>query len=111
MDDVSSATWQLFSGGTIGGTYHISTDHIVSIRELVELICSKMSADFDEYVNVSEDRLGKDAAYLLDSQKIRSETGWKDEISLEHGIEACINWVDANLSTLKEQPMSYVHKP
>lgn len=111
MEDVSEATWQIMLRGGIGETYHISTDRIVSIRELVEMICAKMGVDFAQAVEMSEDRLGKDAAYLLDSGKLRAETGWRDRVGLEAGIDECIAWIDRHFDTLQKQPLDYVHKP
>ncbi|OSQ50085.1 GDP-mannose 4,6-dehydratase [Thalassospira alkalitolerans] len=110
MDDVSSATWSLMDGGRVGETYHISTNEVVTIRELVERICRKMDLRFEDCVEVVGDRLGKDAAYLLDSSKIRSELGWKDSINLDVGLDQCISWVDQNLDVLKAQSFDYVHK-
>ena len=111
IDDVSRASWTLLEEGAPGETYHISTNEIVSIRDLVNLICDKMNVSFHNHVNVSEERIGKDAAYLLDSRKIRNEIGWSDEKSLSEGLENCISWVDKNLKTLEKQPMNYIHRP
>jgi dTDP-glucose 4,6-dehydratase len=60
---------------------------------------------------VAEERLGKDQAYLLDSQKIRQELGWQDQISLAEGLGATLAWVDDHLSTLETLPADYIHKP
>ena len=111
IDDVSSATWQIMLKGKLGDTYHISTNEIITIRALVELICKKMAVDFDEYVTIGKERLGKDAAYMLDSSKCRSELGWKDEIGIEAGIDMCIEWVDKYIDELSGESHDYVHKP
>jgi dTDP-glucose 4,6-dehydratase len=108
---VAEATLRAARDGRAGETYHISTERIVSIRELVEMICRRMGASFDGSVEVVGDRLAKDAAYRLDSAKIRSELNWADSISLEHGIDETISWVERNLETLRGQPMNYVHRP
>jgi dTDP-glucose 4,6-dehydratase len=110
MDDVSDATWRVMKNGKNGETYHISGTHIVTIRELVEMICNKTSVSFDALAEVSAERLGKDAAYMLDSSKIRKTLGWQDKITLDQGLDACIAWVDSNLAALQQQPMDYVHK-
>jgi dTDP-D-glucose 4,6-dehydratase len=70
MDDVSDATWRLMEGGQNGETYHISTKTVISIRDLVARICERMAVPFERHVNVVGERLGKDAAYHLDSTKI-----------------------------------------
>jgi dTDP-glucose 4,6-dehydratase len=111
MQDVSEATWQIMTRGRSGDTYHISTDEYVSIRELVERICAKMGVEFNSAVDVVGERLGKDAAYYLDSSKLRGELAWQDRISLDKGLDSCIDWVRANLAVLKEQPQEYQHKP
>ena len=109
--DVSDATWRIMSDGKSGDTYHISTNSIISIRDLVEKICNKLNVSFDEHVTVVGERMGKDAAYHLDSTKIRHELDWVDKINLDIGIDECISWVKSNLDTLRSEPDAYVHKP
>lgn len=111
IDDVSSATWSIMTNGKNGDTYHISTNNVISIRDLVEKICNKLGADFSKSVEVVGDRLGKDSAYHLDSAKIRNELNWADHISLDEGLDQCVAWTKKNLAALKEQPFDYVHKP
>jgi dTDP-glucose 4,6-dehydratase len=109
--DVSDATLRVMIGGTSGEAYHISTNRIVSVRDLVRMICERMNIRFEDCVEVVGERLGKDAAYRLDSRKLRSRLGWEDRISLEKGIDETIEWVERWLAELKEQPLDYVHKP
>lgn len=108
--DVVDATLRIALHGVPGETYHISTRRIVSIRELVEHICALMGKKFEEVVEIAEDRLGKDEAYLLDSQKIRNDLGWAERFSLEEGVLRTLEWLDSNLKILREQPDSYIHK-
>ena len=111
IDDVSSATWKIAQHSCIGETYHISTDHIISIKDLVSLICEKLETKFDDRVRMVDERLGKDRAYWLSSVKLRSTMGWADTISLERGIDDTVAWARNNLSALNSQPTQYVHKP
>lgn len=111
IDDVSAATWAIARQAPVGETYHISTNEIVTIRGLVERIALKLGLDFGAHVDVAPERLGKDAAYLLDSTKLRAALGWRDSISLDAGLDACIAWVRRELSALRELPMDYAHKP
>ena len=97
--------------GVIGESYHISTNQIVAIRDLVEIICDKMGVRLEDSVELVGERMGKDAAYKLDSSKIRDTLGWSDQTTLEAGLEQCINWVDDNLEALKAQNFNYKHKP
>ncbi len=111
MNDVSDATWKIMKNGKDGQTYHISTNEIISIRNLVQKICDKLNVPFENHVEFVGDRVGKDSAYHLDSKKIRSEFGWQDKITLDQGIDDCISWVKSNLEVLKQQPFNYQHKP
>ena len=109
--DVADATWRAACYGRPGQAYHISTDRQESIRGLVEMICERLGANFNDNVEIVGERLGKDAAYRLDSSKIRRELGWTDRISLEAGLDETIAWVNEHFADLKTLPMQYEHKP
>ena len=111
MRDVCDATYKIMQNGQNGHTYHISTSMVVSICELVELVCRKLKVKFDDCIEFVGERMGKDSAYHLASTKLRNELGWQDHISLEQGIDECIAWVQSNLDILKTQPFDYQHKP
>ena len=110
MKDVSDATLKVMLHGKNGDTYHISTDEVVSIRQLVEMLCSKLGVRFEDHAEIVGDRLGKDAAYQLDSTKLRTELNWQDNVSLDQGLDQCIDWVKDNIDTLKNEPFEYIHK-
>ncbi len=111
MRDVSDATLRIMRDGTPGEAYHISTSRIISVRNLVQMICERMKARFGACVEVVGERLGKDAAYRLNSDKIRGRLGWRDQVSLEQGIDQTIAWVERWFDDLKQQPFDYVHRP
>ena len=110
MRDVCDATYKIMQNGQNGDAYHISTSDVVSIRALVERICSKLAVKFEDHVELVGERLGKDSAYDLDSTKLRTELAWKDHISLEQGLDECLAWVKNNFDVLKAQPYDYHHK-
>ena len=109
--DVADGTLRVARQAPPGEIYHFSTSRNISIRDLVELIARQLNVDFNKYVDVVGERLGKDAAYLLDSTKARETLGWQDQISLEQGVEETIAWVRDNLDVLKQLPFDYIHKP
>lgn len=111
IDDVSRATWQIAQNAPVGETYHIATENIISIKDLVLLICEKLGTSFDACVKLGAERIGKDSAYWLTSDKLRSNLGWADMISLEQGIDETLSWVQPNLATLSTQSTQYIHKP
>ena len=97
--------------GHNGDIYHISTNDVISIREIVDRICAKLGVHFEDHVEVVGERMGKDSAYHLDSTKVRAELGWYDRISLDQGLDECIAWVRENFDTLKIESYDYIHKP
>ena len=110
INDVAEATLDIADRALPPETFHLSTDQHISIRNLVKLICVKMGANFENMVEVSPDRPGKDAAYLLDSGKAKKEFGWVPKVSLEDGIDETINWIENNFDDLIKEPMEYLHK-
>jgi dTDP-glucose 4,6-dehydratase len=110
MDDVSRALLRIIDSGIPGSSYHISTNNLISIYDLIALIAAKLNVEMKDLVDVVPDRPGKDFAYQLDSQRIREDLGWRDEISLESGLDRTIEWVKNNLSELRELPLDYVHR-
>lgn len=112
MRDVSEATLRIALAGTVGETYHISTDRTVSIRELVAMILDRLGKEFDACVEIAPERPGKDQAYMLDSAKLRSELGWRDTVALEDGIAECVAWAERFRDHLLSMPSwDYEHKP
>lgn len=108
--DVSDATERIMRKGIAGECYHISTPRILTVRNLVEMICERMGARFEDSVEVVGERLGKDATYSLNSNKLRTQLGWSDLIELEQGIDETIRWVEHWLKDLKTLPFDYLHK-
>lgn len=109
--DVADGTLRAAQQALSGETYHFATKETISVRGLVELICQKMEVNFEEVVEISEERLGKDQNYLLDSTKARKMLGWKDKINLETGIDETIRWINDNFAEIQKQPFEYIHKP
>lgn len=111
MRDVADATLRAMLTGKPGESYHISGYEAISIRALVEMILARLSKNFDDCVEVVDERPGKDTAYRLDSRKIRIDLGWRDEISLGQGVDETITWADRFADALAELPAYYQHKP
>jgi dTDP-glucose 4,6-dehydratase len=110
IDDVSKALSLILDKGTVGDSYHISTNNLITIKDLLKIISSKLSIKFEDLINEAPDRVGKDFAYKLLSNKIRDELGWADSIPLETGIDQTIIWVKDNIELLEKLPTEYKHK-
>ena len=109
--DVATASLAILDRGQSGQVYHLSTDRFIAIRDLVAMIAQKTGSSFEKLAEVTEDRPGKDAAYLLDSTRAKQELKWAPAIDLEAGVDSVIRWIDQNLATLRTLPDHYIHKP
>lgn len=110
IDDVAAATERITLEGTPGEAYHISTRDPVSIRRLVEMIADRYGLTLEQLATETQDRLGKDDSYLLDSTKLQTELNWSPEISLESGLQSVMDWASQYLSFLSNEPRSYQHR-
>jgi dTDP-glucose 4,6-dehydratase len=110
-EDVAAASLAILQEGTTGEVYHLSTDRFISIRDLVAMVAEKTGNTFEKLAEVTEDRPGKDAAYLLDSTKAKKQFAWNPRIGLEEGVDSVIRWIDGNLPALRGLPDHYIHKP
>jgi dTDP-glucose 4,6-dehydratase len=98
------------NSGEVGQSYHISTNEMISIFDLVQELASLLGVQVDELIEQGPERAGKDFAYQLSSEKIRSELGWSDEVTLSKGLEDTLAWAKTNLGTLMTLPDTYEHK-
>tara|TARA_B100000029_G_scaffold490420_1_gene549433 strand:- start:192 stop:1184 length:993 start_codon:yes stop_codon:yes gene_type:complete len=110
IDDVSEATYKISLNGKIGDTYHISTEKIITIKNLVKKISNITKKNFSDLVLVTKDRIGKDDSYHLNTKKIKKELKWRSKTDLKTGLSKTLFWVDKNFNTLKKEKMEYVHK-
>ena len=110
VDDVVRATYVIAQRGRSGHAYHVSTDEVTTIRDLVCYAYDLAGADFSELVVEGPARPGNDDAYMLDSSLLREELGWAPRISLEAGLIETLSWVDTNLTALSIAPDAYHHK-
>lgn len=109
IQDVCDALYLIINKGEAGLTYHISTNHLISIKELVKKIISKLSFNPNKFIKFSKERIGKDKYYKLSSSKLR-KLGWKDKVKLKDGIDETIEWVVKNKNLLKYKNLYYQHK-
>jgi dTDP-glucose 4,6-dehydratase len=110
-DDVSSGIHKALTFGVPGKIYHFTQGPLVSIRQLVTHICASMKLSLASFVEVAEERAGKDNKYEMDASQSSADLGWKPQYSLEQGLEKTVAWVRQNIETLQNLPLNYIHKP
>ena len=110
VSDVVRATLTLALEAQSGTSWHISAKESVSIKELVKQILNIMNVNYNDLVDITDDRLGKDQDYLLDSTQIRETFQWADNVNLEDGLNDTILWAKHHYAILKGLEWNYVHK-
>lgn len=108
--DVSEGIMRSIENGKVGETYHFSTSEFVSIATLVEKVAEVVGTNINNFVKVSEDRPGKDHAYLMTSDKAIKTLNWVPKYTLTEGINETVVWVKENLSKIKGLSQEYTHK-
>lgn len=108
--DVSRGELQCMLHGESGHLYHFSPDKGHSIKDIVTTICTMTGKPFDDAVDIVGERLGQDAAYIIDSSKARNQFNWKPQISIQEGIKQTVDWVNDNWDTLQSSELAYIHK-
>jgi dTDP-glucose 4,6-dehydratase len=108
--DVSRGELAALRHGAPGAIYHLSPDSGISVRDLVRMICERMGRRFEEVTMAVNERLGQDAAYVIDSSRARRELGWFPRVSLGEGLDEVIGWIERHWDEIRIQPLEYEHK-
>lgn len=109
--DVSRGEMAAMLQGQPGTIYHLSPDRGYAVREVVHRVCGIMERDFDVSTLTVDERLGQDAAYVIDSSLARQEFGWKPEVSLDEGLAGVVEWIEENWCEIQRLPLEYLHQP
>lgn len=107
--DVSAGEKLILERGKIGDLYHISPDGGVAVRDVVRTICDRLGKRFEDATRTVDERPGQDAAYVIDSAKIRTELGWKPEVSLDAGLGEVVQWVNDYWPEIQGATLEYRH--
>lgn len=110
IQDVMDGSLKALVESEPGQIYHFSSPDMNSIKGLIVKIANLMDVSFEEHVEQTEERMGKDPAYILDCRKARDAFSWEPQIDLDQGLEQTISWVKENIEVLKQHPLNYVHK-
>ena len=107
--DVSRGELAALEQGQPGSMYHLSPDGGYAVRDVVGRICERMGRNFEESTVCVGERLGQDAAYVIDSTRARRELGWRPKVSLDEGLAGAVSWVEDNWAEICRQPLEYRH--
>lgn len=89
--DHSHALHQILSMGKEGHVYNVGSENRISNLELLQSVANILGIQGECWEFVT-DRKGHDARYALNSEKIRTNLGWKDQIDFEKGLASTVEW-------------------
>ena len=105
--DLGKAIHLVSEKSPFGKIYNVGPKEPTSIKDVVKLCAKALGKSFDEICEEVPDRLGQDSKYWLNSDEILHDTGWKQEIFWDEGLQEVLDWAKANIDFLKSYPMDY----
>lgn len=109
--DVSRGELAILEQGAIGSIYHLSPDAGISVHDLVNIICQKLTIPFEQATRMVDERPGQDAAYVINSRAARQELGWLPTITLDEGLQQVADWVEQYWPAIRNESLEYRHLP
>jgi dTDP-glucose 4,6-dehydratase len=76
---------------------------------VVRRVCDLMGKDFESATVTVGERLGQDAAYIINSTRARTELGWRPTVTIDEGLAEVVRWVNEGWSEIVRQPLEYRH--
>lgn len=101
INDLTTGIFQVASQGAPGKIYPLTTNRVISICELVALICNRMNVRLEDIVTLSGNPPGKTVDGGLEKVTAHHELDWQPTIELEEGIDSVIAWANEWLPALK----------
>lgn len=106
--DLARAVLLVADKAPLGAVYNAGPKEPILIRRVVELVAEALNMPFEELCEVTDDRLGQDASYWLDSSAIKRDVGWEPQIGWQEGLRETVDWVRSNLDELRKQSTDFV---
>tara|TARA_Y100000294_G_C8545009_1_gene332723 strand:- start:82 stop:1077 length:996 start_codon:yes stop_codon:yes gene_type:complete len=106
--DLAEAIYLIIKKGQIGEIYNVGPDKPTSIKEVVERVAAKFDKNLDEVVEITDDRVGQDSRYWLDTSKIKNTLGWKMKIDFDSGLDEVKDWVLKYKDDLIKRDFDYI---
>jgi dTDP-glucose 4,6-dehydratase len=106
--DLARAIHIVSEKAPLGEIYNTGPLNPTSIREVVERNANALSIPFEKLCTMTDDRLGQDSKYWLDSSKIKKDLGWVPEIDWDEGLAEMVAWGRKYLPEIRNVPTDYI---
>ncbi|MEW6738690.1 MAG: dTDP-glucose 4,6-dehydratase [Nitrospirota bacterium] len=108
VSDCVSAVFSILEQSSIGEIYNVGSGDEKKNIDVVKNILQIMGKP-ESLIEFTNDRLGHDYRYSLNSKKIRMQLKWEKNIYFEDGIENTVNWYIDNIEWVKSK-LEYLYK-
>lgn len=106
--DLGRAIHLVAEKAPLGTVYNAGPALPTSIREVVERTAAALGMPFNQLCEMTEDRLGQDSRYWLDSSAIKRDLGWEAKIGWDEGLAEMVEWGRTYLDQIRDWPTGYV---
>jgi dTDP-glucose 4,6-dehydratase len=106
--DLGRAIHMVAERAPLGTIYNVGPQSPTSIREVVERTAGALGMTFEDVATITDDRLGQDSRYWLDSSAIRRDVGWEPRIGWDEGLAEMVSWGRRYRDQIKNWPTDYV---
>lgn len=97
--DMCAAVLLLLKKGELAETYNIGHDNEYSVLQIAKMLVDLMdphhSKNYQDYMELVEDRYYNDFTYRIDSTKLR-RLGWEPQIEMTEGLKSVVEWYQKN---------------
>jgi len=105
--DLGRAIHLIAERGPKGEIFNAGPEQPTSIREVVERCAGQLGMQLEDLAEVTEDRMGQDSRYWLDSSAIKEATGWTPQIGWDQGLAEMVDWGKTYLDDLRTRDTGY----
>ena len=111
VDDHVRALYCVLTNAEIGKTYNIGGNNEMSNNDVAKVICKIIESKFNKedkklnlnsLIKYTNDRLGHDKRYAIDSSLIQKDLLWEPKENFESGIKKTIEWYLNNSDWVKK---------
>lgn len=97
VTDFCQGITQVLQDGAAGQVYNAGSGLRLKNINLIKLILKKLNRD-ESLIHSTEDRLGHDFRYAMNSRRIQQELGWSPKYDFDKGLTETIHWYLNNKS-------------
>lgn len=90
--DLVNALMLLADKGKVGDVYNVSSEHIYQMEDIVKMIEFRIGHDLERIIDPELIRPTDERIIVGNVEKLKADTGWKQEISMQQTIDDMLNY-------------------